>query len=133
MKRTAAAVSLLTAAALTCLAGCTGAAAPSTPGATASPAPQQTPERRLTGLMVTAADLGPGFSVREFDPTQGKSVFARSARGITGNARTPLAAMTHQLPPRPAAGLPEPPRGDPGDPRHPASTSPSPPTTRGWR
>ncbi|MBB6417319.1 hypothetical protein HDC93_002913 [Streptomyces sp. AK010] len=30
MKRTAAAVSLLTAAALTCLAGCTGAAAPST-------------------------------------------------------------------------------------------------------
>ncbi|MFJ2929615.1 hypothetical protein ACIPIU_31960 [Streptomyces massasporeus] len=42
MKRTAAAVSLLTAAALMCLAGCTGAASPSTPGATTSPARQQT-------------------------------------------------------------------------------------------
>jgi hypothetical protein len=56
--------------------------------------------------MVTAADLGPGYSVREFDPTEGKSVFARSAREITGNACTPLAAMTHQLPlARPQAAL----------------------------
>ncbi|MFF5840913.1 hypothetical protein ACIP25_32780 [Streptomyces massasporeus] len=105
MKRTAAAVSLLTAAALTCLAGCTGAT-PSTPGATTSPARQQTPEQRLTGLMVTAADLGPGSSVREFDPTEEKSVLARSAREITGNACTPPAAMTHQLPlGRPQASL----------------------------
>ncbi|MFJ8047204.1 hypothetical protein [Streptomyces luteogriseus] len=106
MKRTAAAVSLLTAAALTCLAGCSGTTAPATPGASASPARQQTPAQRLTGLMVTAADLGPGYSVREFDPTEGKSVFARSAREITGNACTPLAAMTHQLPlGRPQASL----------------------------
>ncbi|MFI6809966.1 hypothetical protein ACIBO6_34000 [Streptomyces luteogriseus] len=104
MKRTAVAVSLLTAA-LTGLAGCSGTTEPATPGATVSPARQQTPAQRLTGLMVTAADLGPGYSVREFDPTQGKS-FARSAREITGNACTPLAAMTHQLPlGRPQASL----------------------------
>ncbi|MFD7244550.1 hypothetical protein [Streptomyces massasporeus] len=90
MKRTAAAVSLLTAA-LTCLAGCSGGAAPSTPGAAASPTRQQTPEQRLTGLMVTAADLGAGYSLREFDLTEGKSVFARSTREITGNACTPPA------------------------------------------
>ncbi|MFE5756913.1 hypothetical protein ACFQ7I_24930 [Streptomyces massasporeus] len=97
MKRTAVAMSLLTAA-LVCLAGCTGTPAPPTPGATASPARQQTPAQRLTGLMVTAADLGPGSSVRPFDPAEGKSVFARSAREITGNTCTPLAAMAHQLP-----------------------------------
>ncbi|MET9762331.1 hypothetical protein ABZ016_25320 [Streptomyces sp. NPDC006372] len=98
MKRTAAAVSLLTASALTCLAGCSGTDAPSTPGARTSPARQQTPAERLTTLMVTAADLGTGSSVRKFDPAEGKSVFARSAREITGSACTPLAAMTHQLP-----------------------------------
>lgn len=106
MKRTAAAVSLLTAAALTCLAGCSGTAAQATHGATASPARQQTPAERLTTLMVTAADLGTGYSVREFDPAKGKRVFARSAQEITGNACTPLAAMTHQLPlGRPQASL----------------------------
>ncbi|MFF6912054.1 hypothetical protein [Streptomyces sp. NPDC012466] len=97
MKSTVAAVSLL-AAALTCLAGCSGTAAPATPGATASPARQRTPAERLATLMVTAADLGAGYSVRTFDPTEGKSVFARSAQEITGSACTPLAAMTHQLP-----------------------------------
>ncbi|MEW2613808.1 hypothetical protein AB0937_27180 [Streptomyces sp. NPDC047880] len=97
MKRPFAAVSLW-AAALMCLAGCSGTAAPATPGAPASPSRQQTPAQRLTTLMVTKTDLGAGFSVRPFDPAVGKPVFARSAREITGNACTPLAAMTHQLP-----------------------------------
>ncbi|MFJ4244448.1 hypothetical protein ACIP17_28030 [Streptomyces iakyrus] len=72
MKRTVAAVSLLTAA-LTCLTGCS---AP--PRAAASAARQQTPAERLSTLMVTAGDLGTGYSVRPFDPAGGKSVFARS-------------------------------------------------------
>jgi hypothetical protein len=93
MKRTVAAVSLLTAAALTCLTGCSV-----TPRAATSPARQQTPAERLSTLMVTAADLGTGYSVRSFDPGEGKSVFARSPWEITGSVCTPLAAMTHQLP-----------------------------------
>ncbi|MEU7719359.1 hypothetical protein [Streptomyces tibetensis] len=97
MKPSAAAVFLLTAA-LTCLAGCSGTTAPAAPGTTASPARQQTPAERLTALLVTAADLGSGYSVRPFDPAGEMPVFARSAREITGNACTPLAAMTHQLP-----------------------------------
>ncbi|MEU0999836.1 hypothetical protein [Streptomyces tibetensis] len=106
MKPSVAAVSLLTAAALTCLAGCSGTTAPAAPGTTASQARQQTPEQRLTALVVTAADLGTGYSVRPFDPVEEKPVFARSAREITGNACTPLAAMTHQLPlGRPQAAL----------------------------
>ncbi|MGA5897249.1 hypothetical protein [Streptomyces venetus] len=105
MKRTVAVTSLLTAAALTCLAGCSGDPVKATPGATASPA-RTTPAERLTALVVTAADLGTGYSVRKFDPTEGKSVFARAAQEITGNACTPLAAMTHQLPlGRPQASL----------------------------
>ncbi|WP_306962269.1 hypothetical protein [Streptomyces afghaniensis] len=98
MKRTATAVSLL-AAALTCLTGCSGTAAQGKPGATASPARQPAPAERVAGLLVTPADLGTGYSVRESDPAEGKSVFARSAQEITGDAPcTPLAAMTHQLP-----------------------------------
>ncbi|WP_143589906.1 hypothetical protein [Streptomyces africanus] len=98
MKRAVAAVSLL-AAALTCLTGCSGTAARPEPGATASPARQPTPAERITRLLVAPADLGTGYSVREFDPAEGKSVFARSAQEITGDAScTPLAAMTHQLP-----------------------------------
>ncbi|MFJ8590890.1 hypothetical protein [Streptomyces sp. NPDC093598] len=105
MKRTVAALCLL-AAALTCLAGCSGAAASSTPGAKASPARPPTPAERLGTLMVTASDLGTGYSVRKFDPTEGKSVFARSAREINASVCTPLAAMTHQLPlGRPQASL----------------------------
>jgi hypothetical protein len=101
MKRPVAAVSLLTAAALTCLTGCSA-----TPRAAASPARQQTPAERLSTLMVTAADLGTGYSVRSFDPAGGKSVFARSPWEITGSVCTPLAAMTHQLPlGRPLAAL----------------------------
>ncbi|UOB09510.1 hypothetical protein MQE23_10755 [Streptomyces sp. HP-A2021] len=95
MKRTVAAVSLLAAA----LTGCSSTAAPSTSGATASPARQPAPAERVTRLLLTPADLGTGYSVREFDPAEGKSVFARSAQEITGDAPcTPLAAMTHQLP-----------------------------------
>ncbi|KOX06355.1 hypothetical protein ADK65_00830 [Streptomyces sp. NRRL B-1140] len=97
MKRTVTATSLL-AAALTCLTGCTGHAN-ATSGAPPSPARQATPAERLSALMVTTADLGAGYSVREFDPARQKSVFARSAREITGDgACVPLAAMTHQLP-----------------------------------
>ncbi|PTH89592.1 hypothetical protein C9J60_00875 [Streptomyces sp. A244] len=100
MQRTVAAVSLLTAA-LTCLTGCS---AP--PRAAASPARQQAPAERLSTLMVTAADLGTGYSVRPFDPAGGKSVFARSPWEITGSVCTPLAAMTHQPPlGRPPAAL----------------------------
>ncbi|GAA2307747.1 hypothetical protein GCM10010234_59320 [Streptomyces hawaiiensis] len=106
MKPSVAALSLLTAAALTCLAGCSGTTAPAAPRTTASPARQQTPAQRLTALMVTAADLGTGYSVRPFDPAEGKSVFARSPWEITGSVCTPLAAMTHQLPlGRPPAAL----------------------------
>ncbi|MEU0893684.1 hypothetical protein [Streptomyces massasporeus] len=63
-------MSLLTAAALTCPAGCSGGAAPPATGATASPARQQTPEQRLTGLMVTAAGLGPGQCARTMKPRE---------------------------------------------------------------
>ncbi|MEV0241048.1 hypothetical protein AB0I06_14120 [Streptomyces sp. NPDC050674] len=97
MKRTVAAWSV-PAAVLLCLAGCSGTSGATSPGATASPAHQRTPAERLGTLMVTAADLGEGYSVRPFDPAAGKSVFARSAQEITGDACTPLAAMTHQLP-----------------------------------
>ncbi|MER5829381.1 hypothetical protein ABT116_00855 [Streptomyces sp. NPDC002130] len=107
MKRTtAAAVSLLTVAALISAAGCSGTATASA-GATAPPKRQPTPAERVTALLVGRADLGTGYSVREFDPAKGKSVFARSAREITGDgACIPLAAMTHQLPlGRPQASL----------------------------
>ncbi|MFC8145228.1 hypothetical protein ACFUKV_26330 [Streptomyces paradoxus] len=93
MERTVAAVSLLTAAALTCLAGCSA-----TPRAAASPARHQTPAERLSTRMVTAADLGTGYSVRPYDPAEGKSVFARSPWEFTGSVCTPPAAMTHRLP-----------------------------------
>ncbi|MFD5338356.1 hypothetical protein [Streptomyces hawaiiensis] len=100
MKRTtAAAVSLLTSAAIISLAGCSGTATASAPGATAPHKRQPTPAERVTALLVTPGDLGTGYSVREFDPAKGKSVFARSAREITGDGPCiPLAAMTHQLP-----------------------------------
>ncbi|MFF5367003.1 hypothetical protein [Streptomyces sp. NPDC013187] len=100
MKRTTAAgMSLLTIAAVISLAGCSATATESMPGATASPKRQPTPAQRVTALLVARADLGTGWSVREFDPTKGKSVFARSAREITGDGPCiPLAAMTHQLP-----------------------------------
>ncbi|MEU6915747.1 hypothetical protein [Streptomyces olindensis] len=98
MKHTVAAVSLATAAALVCLAGCSGTATASAPGSTASPTRRPAPADRLAAQLVTAGDLGPGYAVREFDPARQKSPFARSAQEIADDTCTPLAVMTHQLP-----------------------------------
>ncbi|MHA5052921.1 hypothetical protein [Streptomyces sp. SD15] len=104
MKRTALASSALCVAVLTGLTGCaggdSGTGAAGDPKATDSPVKELSPTERLAKLMVTAADLGDGFSVKEFSLEKDEFAFAESTDEIALDkvACHPLASVLNQLP-----------------------------------
>ncbi|MFD8212627.1 hypothetical protein ACFV2U_02535, partial [Streptomyces sp. NPDC059697] len=102
MKRTVLAASAFSVALLAGPAGCASgdSDAADEPTPEASRAKEPGPARRLATQMITAADLGHGYSVRDFSVAKEKSAFAETPDRITVDRRPchPLAAAMNQLP-----------------------------------
>ncbi|MFF8024157.1 hypothetical protein ACFZDJ_24225 [Streptomyces sp. NPDC007896] len=102
MKRTVLAASAFSVALLAGPAGCASgdSDAADEPTPKASRAKEPGPARRLATQMITAADLGHGYSVRDFSVAKEKSAFAETPDRITVDRGPchPLAAAMNQLP-----------------------------------
>ncbi|MER5660213.1 hypothetical protein [Streptomyces mirabilis] len=102
MKRTVLAASAFSVALLAGSAGCASGDSDATdePAPKASRAGEPGPARRLATQMITAADLGHGYSVRDFSVAKEKSAFAETPDRITVDRGPchPLATVMNQLP-----------------------------------
>ncbi|MFD8001905.1 hypothetical protein [Streptomyces mirabilis] len=102
MKRTVLAASAFSVALLAGPAGCASgdSDAADEPAPKASRAGEPGPARRLATQMITAADLGHGYSVRDFSVAKEKSAFAETPDRITVDRGPchPLATAMNQLP-----------------------------------
>ncbi|MFE2711748.1 hypothetical protein ACFXKI_07035 [Streptomyces mirabilis] len=102
MKRTALAASAFSVALLAGPVGCAGgdSDAADEPGPKASRAEEPGPARRPATQMITVADLGHGYSVRDFSLAKEKSAFATTPDRITVDRGPchPLATVLNQLP-----------------------------------
>ncbi|MFE2515556.1 hypothetical protein [Streptomyces mirabilis] len=102
MKRTVLAASAFSVALLAGPVGCAGgdSDAADEPGPKASRAEEPGPARRPATQMITVADLGHGYSVRDFSLAKEKSAFATTPDRITVDRGPchPLATVLNQLP-----------------------------------